>query len=69
MLELMRFTKQNHPQGMHERMPSAFRAMAQQMGGSWKKLAKPQTDANLIQQEIVQIMTTCNGCHQAFRFE
>ncbi|AEP30955.1 cytochrome c [Brumicola nitratireducens] len=66
---LFEYTRENHPDGLHDSMPVGFQQMSKQMNSQWKALAKENTDAVLIQKEIVTIMSTCNACHRSYRIE
>lgn len=66
---LFEYTKENHPDSLHDSMPAGFQQMSKQMNSHWKALAKENTDAMLIQKEMVTIMSTCNACHRSYRIE
>ncbi len=66
---LMNFTRNNHPRDLHEIMPPAFKALSKGMNKDWKKLAKDELSSDEIDQSVINIMKTCNTCHQAYRIE
>jgi hypothetical protein len=66
---LFEYTRENHPDGLHDVMPAGFQQMSKQMNSHWKKLTKENTDAAFIQKEMVSIMSTCNACHRSYRIE
>jgi hypothetical protein len=66
---LFEYTRENHPDGLHDSMPAGFQQMSKQMNGHWKTLAKENTDAAFIQEKVVTIMSTCNACHRSYRIE
>lgn len=66
---LFEYTRENSPSGLHDSMPAGFQQMSKQMNSHWKALAKENTDAAVIQKEMVTIMATCNACHRSYRIE
>lgn len=66
---LFEYSRENHPDGLHDKMPSAFKHMSKQMNSHWKKLTIESKDKAYIQQEVVTIMSTCNACHRSYKIE
>ncbi len=66
---LFEYTRENHPDGLHEKMPLGFKQMAKQMNGHWKKLKTESDDKVFIQKEVVAIMSTCNACHRTYKIQ
>ncbi|WP_371193254.1 hypothetical protein [Glaciecola sp. SC05] len=66
---LFEYTRENHPDGLHDSMPAGFQQMSKQMNVHWKKLAKENKDTSFIQKEVVTIMSTCNACHRSYKIQ
>lgn len=66
---LFEYTRENHPDGLHEKMPEGFKQMSKKMNLHWKKLAKKNREPEVIQKDVVTIMSTCNACHRAYKIQ
>jgi hypothetical protein len=68
-LLMFQYSRENHPDDMHQTLPEGFKKMSKQMNKHWKNLRKENTDSKFIQREVVTIMSTCNACHRSYRIE
>jgi hypothetical protein len=66
---LFEYTRENHPDRLHEKMPDGFKQMSRQVNRHFKTLSKETKDSGFIQKEVVTIMSTCNACHRSYKIE
>lgn len=60
---------ENRPKRLGKSFPAPFRAMSKQMNKHWHNLSVKSTDTAFIQKEVVNVMTTCNACHNAYQID
>jgi hypothetical protein len=66
---LLNSNHENRPKRLGKSFPAAFKAMSKQMDKHWQTLSVESTDTLLIQKEVVNVMTTCNACHNTYQID
>ncbi|RUO78378.1 hypothetical protein [Pseudidiomarina taiwanensis] len=57
--------KNGRPANMDSELPEAFRAMNRGVMQQWREMATTQ-DATSVRQQSLQLLNTCNACHNTF---